>query len=368
MKTGGGASSFLIVSLRYIGDVLLSTPLALSIKSHLPDATVDYLVFEGTEGILAKNPLVRKVHTIPAGSRSLRRFGSLWKTYDCAVATNPSDRSAIQCIGAGRTTVGFSYFRRKEWWKKRMLGECLFYNDSVHIVPLILSLLSPLGIPPRPRVVAAFGESDAGFARAELGSGGYVLLHPYAGRRYKYWAPRGWGTLARFLLESAGLRPVFTVSADPADQAVLEQILSYAPRGTAAFRRRFTLPQLAAAIHGSLGFVGVDTVATHMAAALDVPTVALYGPTMTRHWGPWPNDSSEQSPYPAHGGLRRLGKITVIQKEWPCVPCSQETCARSGGGPIDCLEEITPEEVCGELRIAMAVGAPETDSAGGPRS
>jgi heptosyltransferase-3 len=351
--TGGGGPSFLIVSLRYIGDVLLSTPLALSIRTHIPHAEVDYLVFEGTEGVLSKNPHVRTVLTIPPASRSLRRYGLLWKKYDYAVATNPSDRSAIQCIGAGRTTVGFSYFRRKEWWKKTLLDECRFYNDSVHIVPLILSLLEPLGIPPRPRVVAAFGESDAGFAREELGPGGYVLLHPYAGRRYKYWTPRGWGALAAVLTKTTGLRPVFTVSADPADRAVLEQILSCAPRGTAAFRRRFTLPQLAAAIHGAHGFVGVDTVATHMAAALDVPTVALYGPSMTRHWGPWPNDSSEQSPYPAHGGLRRIGKITVIQREWPCVPCSKETCALSGGNRMLCLEELSAEEVAEELFLVM---------------
>jgi len=326
---------------------------------------VDYLVFEGTEGVLARNPHIRAVHTIPPGSRNLRRFVGLWRRYDVALAANPSDRSAIQCFGAGRTTIGFSYFHRKEWWKRRLLRHCRFYDDSVHIVPLILSLLEPLGIPPWPRVTASFGESDAESVRTDLGVGGYVLLHPYAGRRYKYWTPRGWGELARFIQERMGLRPVFTISADPGDGPVIERILSCAPRGTETFRRRFTLPELAAAIHGSRGFVGVDTVATHMAAALEVPTVALYGPTMTRHWGPWPNDSADRSPYPAQGGMRRLGRIAVVQKEWPCVPCNRESCALSGGGPIECLEAVNPEEVWEELRIAMESDTPETGSAEG---
>ena len=65
--------TFLIISLRYIGDILLSTALARSIKAALPDATVDYLVFAGNEGILDGNPDVRRVLTMrPGGSGTSR--------------------------------------------------------------------------------------------------------------------------------------------------------------------------------------------------------------------------------------------------------------------------------------------------------
>jgi hypothetical protein len=64
-------SSFLIVSLRYLGDVLLSTPIVLSIKESFPQADIDYLVFDGTEGVLKKNPLIRSVITMPPESEVL---------------------------------------------------------------------------------------------------------------------------------------------------------------------------------------------------------------------------------------------------------------------------------------------------------
>ena len=78
----------MIVSLRYSGDVLLSTPLALSIKTQMPEAVVDYLVFEGTQDVLCNNPYVRNVLTIPPESKNIRFFMSLFKRYDYAIGTN----------------------------------------------------------------------------------------------------------------------------------------------------------------------------------------------------------------------------------------------------------------------------------------
>lgn len=354
MTWSGDAPSFLIVSLRYIGDVLVSTPLALSIRTHIPRAPVDYLVFEGTEGILSKNPLVRSVHAIPPGSRSLRRYAALRKKYDFAIAANPSDRSAFLCAGAGRRSLGFSYFARKEWWKPRLLDVCRLYDAGRHVVPLVLSLLGPLGIPPRPRLTMHCDDDDLRAARSVTGEDPYVLLHPYAGRPYKYWPARSWGALAGIVRERLGVRAVVTASPAPADGAVLEEIAGCSPAGTAFFPRALSLNGLAAAIRGSVAFVGTDTVATHMAAALDVPTIALYGPTMTRHWGPWPNDWPGESPYDSRGGIQRRGSVTVVQKDWQCVPCHRETCALSGGGRILCLEELTAGEVFDELALAIS--------------
>ncbi len=353
LQRGNGSPSFLIVSLRYIGDVLVSTPLALSIKEQMPEARVDFLVFAGTEGVLAKNPYVDRVYVIAPGSKSPGLAARLFRRYDYAIGTNASDRTAIFTAIAGRKSVGFSYFRPREWWKKRILSACRDCNDAMHIVPLILTQLEPLGIAPHPRVVMGFDAADEEFARAHLGSGDYVLLHPYTRRSCKYWTPPAWGALAA-LIRDAGLKPVFTVSPASADRAVQQEILAHAPTGTVFFHAPYSFNQLAAAIRGSRGFVGVDTVATHMAAALDVRTVALYGPTLTRHWGPWPNESQGKAPYHSKGGVQRVDNVTVIQKEWPCVPCNRESCEMSEQGRIECMAAISPEEVFAELLRGMA--------------
>lgn len=327
--------------------------MAVSIKEQLPEARVDFLVFAGTEGVLAKNPFIDRVHTIPNGSRSLRQVAALWKRYDYAIGTNASDRTTIYTAVAGRHSLGFSYMEPKEWWKKLVLSECRHCDDRLHLVPLLLKQLESLGIPPRPRVLMGYDDEDRAFVRQRLGDNDYVLLHPYSRRSYKYWPATAWGTLAGIIRQRTGLRPIFTASPDPADEAVLAEILAASPAGTELFPEPFTLCQMAAAIKGGRGFVGIDTVVTHMAAALDVPLVAIYGPTMVRHWGPWPNECMDPAPYRSQGAVQRNGRVTVVQKEWPCVPCNKESCALSDCGQIECLVSISPEEVCEELCRTM---------------
>jgi len=194
---------------------------------------------------------------------------------------------------------------------------------------------------------------DRRFAREVAGSDGYVLLHPFARKEYKYWPPECWGALARFVSERIGLVPVFSVSPSPSDRPVLARILENAPAGTRTLARVLSFPQLAAVLAGAKAYVGVDTVVTHMAAAVDVPTVALFGPTWAHHWGPWPNGEISSAPYGAKGRVQRMGRITVVQKDWPCVPCNQETCALTGGGRIECMAALSTEEVFRELRHVM---------------
>lgn len=349
MKRHSSSPSFLIVSLRYIGDVLLSTPLALSIKKQLPEAQVDYLVFEGTEGILKKNPHIRSVLTIPPESKNILFYASLLNRYDYAIGTNPSDRTAFYCACGGRQAVGFSYLSRKEWWKKLLLNKCNFYNDKIHIVPLILTQLEFLGIPPLPRVVMGYDFNDETFVGEMLGKEEYILLHPYTRKRYKYWPADSWATLADMIQAKLGLRAIFTVSPDPNDNDYMNAIKAGASSDILTFPKSVSLNQLAVAIKNSRAYVGVDTVVTHMAAALDVPTVALLGPTLVRHFGPWPNDYPGTMPYSHSGCTQRAGKITVVQKNWPCVPCNQEICSRTNKDQMECITAITAKEVLSEL-------------------
>ena len=126
----------------------------------------------------------------------------------------------------------------------------------------------------------------------------------------------------------------------------LQEILAAAPHDVLTFKQPCTLGQLAGVISGSVAFIGIDTVVTHMAAALEVPMVALFGPSLTRYWGPWPNGSLQDSvPFAANKGVQRVGSVTVVQKDWPCVPCNRETCSISTRGKMECLEGLTPDEV-----------------------
>src|SRR5206468_501258 len=143
-----------------------------------------------------------------------------------------------------------------------------------------------------PRVVMGYDGEDVRFAREQLGENPYVVLHPYTRQRYKYWPASAWAKLAKMIQSETGVRALFTRSHAERDEEQFQRIQEAAGGAVDCLVRPFSWTQLAAAIQNSRGFVGVDTAATHAAAALGVPTVALYGSTLASLWGPWPNGSA----------------------------------------------------------------------------
>jgi heptosyltransferase-3 len=341
------AKSFLIVCFRYIGDVLMTTPLALSIKTAIPDADIDYLVFQGTEKAILKNPLVRNIITVPRNSSNLCTMLTLFHRYDVAVAAYPSDRTALAAAMAGKYSVGLSYLGNASWWKKLLLGTVVICDDKNHVVHAMSSMAKALNIVPTPHVTMCFDDDDKTFVHNSIPAGRFILLHPYSLKRCKYWPAENWGRLAYLIHQHTNCVAVFTATPTDADNTYLEEIRSCAPSDVLVFP--CSLNQFAAALKGCTAYIGIDTAATHIAAAMETPTIALYGPSLTRYWAPWPNDCVEASPFAANRGIQRRNYVTVLQQPWDCVPCNRETCAISKSNKIECLESITPDEVFREV-------------------
>jgi heptosyltransferase-3 len=346
--------SYLIVCFRYIGDVLVTTPLALSIKTANPDAVIDYLVFKGTEKVLAKNPHIRNVITIPRDTFGIGILLTLFRKYDIAIAAYPSDRTALAAAIAGKRSVGLTYGLRKEWWKGLALDIHHVCYDRIHVVSNMLMPLRILGIEPIPRVVMGYDESDMAFAREYIPFQRYIILHPYSMKAYKYWPAERWARLAGLIQAQTDCVPVFTRTPEPEGDEYLEQIRKSASQGIQVFDSACTLNQLAAIIKGSAAFVGVDTAITHVAAATEIPTIAIFGPTLTRYWAPWPNGCSNQSVFAVGKGVQRHDYVTVVQKGWECVPCNLESCAISTQGATECLVQLDEHEVLAALIETLA--------------
>lgn len=340
--------SFLIVSLRYIGDVLLSTPLARSIRAASPDAAVDYLVFEGTESVLAGNPDVRNVYTVRPGRRDLLPLLRRWNGYDVSLGVNASDRTGFQVLAAGRKSIGFADPRPKEWWKRRSFTHCSTYEPDRHVVELLLGQLRFLGIPPVPEVRATVREEDLAAARETAGEGEFLLLHPYTRWAYKKWPSGNWAELCRRIEKEMGVRALFTVSPGEFEGRIREEICAAGIDADHFVRRDPSLPQLAALVSMAKGYVGVDTVVTHIAAALGRKIVALFGPTPPWRWGPWPNGYAGTRPYPRRGGVQRQGNVVIVQKDWDCAACDRMGCDHRPDSMSRCLVELSVEEVFGE--------------------
>lgn len=335
--------SILVVCTQRIGDVLLSTPIARSLKAAWPEAAIDYLVLPGTQGVLAGNPDIRNVLAFPQRVRwpeKIRQFRRIRRKYDLAVAAMPTDRARLFAWAAAPRAVGFTTPEEAGWLKRHLLDASVpFDNLDTHTVSMGLQLLAPLGIP----AIAAVqpprcAPAHWAMRRQELGigEGGYAVVHPNPKFRYKMWDSGKWVELIDWLHRQS-LPVLLTGSGDPAEAAYVEAIAAAAPHACRSLAGRLTLAETAELLKNARLYVGPDTAVTHLAAACGTPTVALFGPSNPVKWGPWPAGRNQsQSPWETRGSGRE-GNVWLIQGEGDCVPCLLEGCNRHLDSDSRCL-------------------------------
>ena len=99
----------LVVTLRRLGDALLTTPLIRTLRRAFPRARLDLLVFRGSDGILKGNPDIDSMMTMserPSAGETLALVRALWRRYDLAISTQAGDRPTFFAMVAGRRRVG----------------------------------------------------------------------------------------------------------------------------------------------------------------------------------------------------------------------------------------------------------------------
>ncbi len=338
----------LVVALRRLGDVLLTTPLIRSLKRAFPQASIDALVFAGTEGILAGNPDLAQILTLPQRPRAgatLALMARLYKRYDLALSTQTGDRPTFLAVIAGRQSAGPVEADGVAAAVKRIvLSRSTVSERGRHRVLDILRLAELIGIPAQAEIVC-----PAGGARPALAAQPYAVIHAAPMFTYKRWTAGGWRALAAALQER-GLGTAVTGAAS--DRIYLDDV-----RGDSKVVRldgRLDWPGLAALIAGASVYIGPDTAITHLAAATGTPTVALYGPTDPRLWGPWPRGGLDR-PWAAAGTIQHRGNVWLVQNPLPCLPCQLEGCERRLDSHSQCLDELSAGQVVSAVDQALAM-------------
>jgi heptosyltransferase-3 len=342
----------LVVALRRLGDVLLCTPLIRSLRRAWPDATIDALVFADTAGILQGNPDLDGVVTMPAQPtvlQGLALVARLYRKYDLAISTQSGDRPTFFAVVAGRIRVGLHGRNVNGRLKRLVLRRSLAAAPGVHRVEENLRLADLLGIPRVAEVVCPHGGSGS-----EPPGGAYAVIHAAPMFRYKQWTKSGWRELAA-ALAARGLAVIATGGPGEAERRYLDGVWHGAP----VTRRdgQFDWPQLAALLSKARIFIGPDTSVTHLAAAAGCPTVALYGPTDPRLWGPWPVGGLAAI-WAATGTIQNRGNVWLVQNAFPCTPCQLEGCERHLDSFSQCLDELSPRQVIAAVDQALAADRP----------
>jgi heptosyltransferase-3 len=352
--------SVLIIVTRRIGDVLLATPLVRSVKRAWPHAALDVLVFEGTQGAIGANPDVRRILAVPERPGLLAHLAfmaKLLRRYDIALSTLHGDRPTFYAFLAGRWRAGLLNVAPGEHWKRWLLHRWTpFDNRNTHTVRMKLALAPLLGIEPRGEVVAAWREDEARRAQALLGganAGAIAVLHPYPKFNYKMWHRAGWIEVAAWLA-ARGHRIVLTGGAEPPEVSYVADLARAMPPGTLNLAGRLSLGEATCVLARAAVYLGPDTALTHLAAALGVPTLALYGPTDPVKWGPWPkNHSAAANPW-ARVGSQTVGRVRLMQGNAPCAPCDLEGCERHVESFSDCLQHLPASRVVAALESLLA--------------
>lgn len=353
----------LVVALRRLGDVLLTTPLIRSLKRAYPNAAIDVLVFRGTEGILAGNPDITEIIAMPERPTAAQGFAlirSLWRRYELALSTQSGDRPTLFAWTAGRRSVGFA---DAEGMAARIKWLALDYPVAVagglHRVRDVVRLAEAIGVSPVPEIVTPRAAVPASLVPDRP----YAVIHAAPMFRYKRWTAEGWQVLAAGL-DARGLTVLAT--AGPDDSHYFDTVWTGQPE----VRRLDPLAwgELAGLIAGARVYVGPDTSVTHLAAAAGTPTVALYGPTDPRLWGPWPASGLDQ-PWEAAGTIQNRGNVWLVQNPpscpWSVLPCQQEGCERRLGSYSRCLDELTVPQVLSAVDAVLATAHPAAARASG---
>lgn len=339
----------LVVRLSAVGDCLHAVPVVVELRRRFPRAVIGWALEEGPHELLKGHPMVDCFHLFPRRAFK-RREGSWGERWAALGRFRRELREAryevaidLQGLAKSGLVAWWSRARRRIGFRGPESRECnwLFAGERVrppdecrHVVERNLALLAPLGIPQpsapawvMPAYVEEEAPAEAFLAPRGLGRGSgrrpFAVLNPGASWRTKRWPPERFGEVAQGLATRHEL-PAVVTWAGAEELAAAETIARTAGHPEVHVAPPTSLRQLAALLARADLFVGNDTGPLHLAVALGVRSVAIFGAS----------DSARNGPY---GGAHR-----VQAGKPPCQPCWKTTCAR---GDLACLAWVPASAV-----------------------
>ena len=343
----------LLIRLRLIGDVVLSTPVIRALRRTLPDARLTYLVEQDAAAVVAANPHLDEV-LVAERSRGVARLLDdvrlAWRLrrrrFDVVIDMHGGPRSSWLALATGAPQrIGYEVAGRR-WMYTRAVPRPRELRPR-HSVLNQWDLLSAVDgwteqPPDAARDAVEMPVDPAADRRigARLEAAGVgpehelVVVHVSANNPFRRWPEPAFMELVAGLASASPLRRLI-LSSGPSDHTAAGRIAEGArARLGAPVAARvldfgdFDLAELRALIARSRLFVGGDTGPLHVAATTATPVVAVYGPTLPVRSTPWRDPD--------------LITESVEVAGLPCRPCEQRVCEP---GDYRCLTTLPPEAV-----------------------
>jgi predicted lipopolysaccharide heptosyltransferase III len=284
----------LLLQLKRIGDLILTTPAIAALRKHYPDAQITLAVSNECAELLPAIPSVDHVLIARRNLRDVAMASSLaGKKFDYCIDFTRNDRSAFFTLLSGARKRVASY-RVREQSKTR----ARLYTDFVgvrvrdmHTIDYNLALLQPLNVhavssAPQLELPQTAREKADRLRRDWKITRPYVILHPGSARREKLWNAARWAEIIEHFGENNEFNLVLTSGPSVDEQTHITEITRRTRQKFVNLSGKTDLLTLAALIGDAQLLVTVDSAPVHFAASIRTPQVILFGPTNPFHWRP----------------------------------------------------------------------------------
>lgn len=338
----------LLIKMSSMGDIFHTFPAITDLKARYPLAEIHWVVEDGFKEIAAWHPAISKI--IPIHLRRWmkeRKLGSWrefknWKTrlqtetYDYVVdAQGLLKSSLIARCANGKAIYGYDKFSSRESISHWFYDYHFRIDRGLHAVQRIRQLFGKIfGYALATEINFGINQN---FSSVQKNSRKLVFI---IGTSWvtKLWSTHEWEQLTRIALDAGYEVEIIWGSAE--EKAIAQQIIDACPNATRP-TDRMSITAIAEKLVEAKGVVGLDTGFSHLAGALETPTIALYGPTS-----------------PVKVGL--IGNHTLNMQLSPaldCMPCHKRQCKWLPENSLDtppCLQKIHAAQVWQELTATLA--------------
>lgn len=347
-------SRVLVIRLRSIGDTVLSTPSLIALKRFLPDAQVDILLEDWVAPLLDGFEAVDNVLMIEKGF--LSRLKTAWQIrrgqYDVVFNLHGGTTGTFFTFASGaKHRVGYEEYQYNFLYNHLLSSASEFWRQQTsHSAEQQLALLGFVGVPmeDRPKSRLIVTETALNSLRKKLNAkpqsrkaaisvyptsdttesailnlqSAFALVHPAAAFATKAWATENFARTAEFLAEKA-IKTIAVAAKN--ETSVLERLVAESKVPITTFDD-LLLSELTALASKARLFVGNDSGIAHIAAAVNTPTVVIFGSSNRNHWRPWTDAPNE-----------------IVYEPLPCQPCPGYECKEFG--EPKCILSLKPESV-----------------------
>lgn len=336
-------TSVLLVELTRLGDVVAMIPAIPLLRAHFSHATIHVVVDESYASLLKGIQLDAEVHgvTRPGTYRGMLTAVNTVRRLkvDLAISMSPPKRNAaVTLVSGGRATAGYLQYAEThtpflgsypvEAFGIRLKEDLQYGGENIEL--RAMRICQAVGMEPKELFRQVTLRSDKVDAirsrlleRGVLPSGKYVVVHPFSGWEFRTWDLNRFNVVVEEAALGQGFGVVFVCHEDEASQLRGSQRY-FAGRRDVAFIASKDVLETAVVIAGGSLFLGNDSGPLHLASALGVRSVGLYGPALPSLTAP------------------RSNHVTTLYAPVPCSPCDQRTCIRPDN---PCMSLLSAEDV-----------------------